>query len=118
MFSASSTVLMATVLTLVTTASLTALACSLVFSATARGLWLALVLLPLPERAWPAQVRLSSPFPGRVNPWLYWKPPAAPFSDSRGALMPMAGSGGPPGSSLRAWGGVWVHEQLGLPVGR
>lgn len=71
MFSASSTVLMATVLTLVTTASLTALACSLVFSATARGLWLSLVLLPLPARAWPAQVRLSSPFPGRVNPWLY-----------------------------------------------
>lgn len=34
MFSASSTVLVATVLTLVTTASLTALACSLVFSAT------------------------------------------------------------------------------------
>lgn len=39
MFSASSTVLVATVLTLVTTASLTALACSLVFSATGRGLW-------------------------------------------------------------------------------
>lgn len=37
MFSASSTVLTATVLMLVTTASLTALACSLVFSATARG---------------------------------------------------------------------------------
>lgn len=46
MFSASSTVLVATVLTLVTTASLTALACSLVFSATARGLWLAVVLIP------------------------------------------------------------------------
>lgn len=56
MFSASSTVLMATVLTLVTTASLTALACSLVFSATARGLWLAVVLTPpCPGLACPSQ---------------------------------------------------------------
>lgn len=38
MFSASSTVLVATVLTLETTASLTALACSLVFSATVGGI--------------------------------------------------------------------------------
>lgn len=46
MFSTSSTVLVATVLTLETTASLTALACSLVFSATAGGIWQALALIP------------------------------------------------------------------------
>lgn len=56
MFSASSTVLVATVLTLVTTASLTALACSLVFSATVGGLWLALALtLPHSGLACPSQ---------------------------------------------------------------
>lgn len=47
MFSTSSTVLVATVLTLETTASLTALACSLVFSATVGKAWLALALTSL-----------------------------------------------------------------------
>lgn len=60
MFSASSTVLVATVLTLLTTASLTALACSLVFSATAEDSgW----TQPWPSPLLPTQAGENSPFP-------------------------------------------------------
>lgn len=70
MFSTSSTVLVATVLTLETTASLTALACSLVFSATVGGIWQALALIP-PNPA------LACPGPSKL--WLYWRPRLSSF---------------------------------------
>ena len=86
MFSASSTVLVATVLTLETTASLTALACSLVFSATVGGIWQALALIP-PNLALacPNQVRAALSL-GTQNSGST-EDLGCPLSDSREALM-------------------------------
>lgn len=97
MFSASSTVLVATVLTLLTTASLTALACSLVFSATVGGLWLALALTP--------------PLPGHSSLWFSTQEPRLRLPGPGGSDDGEAN----PGCGLA--GEVWVCAQLGTPVG-
>lgn len=84
-FSASSTVLVATLLTLLTTASLTALACSLVFSATVGELWVTLALTP-PYQDQPAPGRPEQPFTRALKPLaLYPRAEAAPSQCQEGS---------------------------------
>lgn len=90
-FSASSTVLVATVLTLLTTASLTALACSLVFSATVGGLGLAAALTPTPPT-----------FPRALEPLVLPKSGGLPLLVLRALITgrPTLGPEGSEGSGL------------------